>query len=183
MKKFPLLILCLLLGFILPACVKTYTFQAERKDQALEGNRGYIKGKIPESEIERKQTRTMIGVDIELPPSKEYKKRKKALTEETEKTAGETVGYEEPEKGFTGKQYLGGKEVKEETLSQKQYTVKEGDTLQKIAKKFLGRTSKWTAIYEANKDSIKDPSRIYPGQVITIPGTVVEEKTAEELYK
>jgi nucleoid-associated protein YgaU len=183
MKKFSLLILSLLLGLILPGCVKTYTFQAEREDQVLEGNRGYIMGEAPKSEVERKQTRTMMGVDVELPASKEYKKRKKALTEErvtTEKTTGETAVYEEPERGFTDEQWTGKKEVKEEggtepVLSQ-QYTVKEGDTLQKIAKKFLGRTSKWTKIYEANKDSLKDPSRIYPGQVIMIPGTTFEEK-------
>lgn len=51
-----------------------------------------------------------------------------------------------------------------------QYTVKKGDTLWAIAKAFYGDGSKYPAIYEANKDKIANPSLIYPGQVLIIPG-------------
>ena len=59
------------------------------------------------------------------------------------------------------------------------YKVAAGDTLWHIAETQLGSGSKWSEIYEANKDSIKDPSLIYEGQEITIPGdeTVTEPKT------
>ena len=50
------------------------------------------------------------------------------------------------------------------------YTVVKGDSLWNIAKKFYGDGSKYTAIYEANKDKIANPSLIYAGQVLTIPG-------------
>lgn len=49
------------------------------------------------------------------------------------------------------------------------YTVKKGDTLSGIAKAFYGNSSKWTLIYNANKDKIKNSNLIYPGQVLTIP--------------
>ena len=49
------------------------------------------------------------------------------------------------------------------------YTVQKGDSLSKIAKAFYGKANKWTVIYEANKDSIKNPDLIYPGQVFRIP--------------
>lgn len=49
------------------------------------------------------------------------------------------------------------------------YTVKKGDTLSSIAQKLLGSSSKWTAIYEANRDTIKNPNMIYVGQVLVIP--------------
>ena len=49
------------------------------------------------------------------------------------------------------------------------YTVKSGDCLWNIAKKYYGDGSKYTAIYEANKDKISNPNLIYPGQVLTIP--------------
>lgn len=49
------------------------------------------------------------------------------------------------------------------------YTVKKGDCLWNIAKKFYGNGSKYTKIYEANKDKIKNPNLIYVGQVLTIP--------------
>lgn len=49
------------------------------------------------------------------------------------------------------------------------YPVQKGDTLWGIAKKFYGNGSKYTKIYEANKDKIKNPNLIYVGQVLTIP--------------
>lgn len=51
----------------------------------------------------------------------------------------------------------------------KTYTVKKGDTLWGIAKKYYGNGAKYTQIYNANKDKIKNPNLIYPGQVFTIP--------------
>lgn len=51
----------------------------------------------------------------------------------------------------------------------KTYTVKKGDCLWNIAKKFYGSGSKYTVIYNANKSKIKNPNSIYPGQVLTIP--------------
>lgn len=49
------------------------------------------------------------------------------------------------------------------------YTVVSGDCLWNIAKKFYGNGSQYTKIYNANKDKIKNPNLIYPGQVLTIP--------------
>lgn len=50
-------------------------------------------------------------------------------------------------------------------------TVQAGDSLSKIAKRELGDADRWHAIFEANRDKIKDPDKIYPGQVLTIPPT------------
>lgn len=50
------------------------------------------------------------------------------------------------------------------------YTVKKGDNLWTLAKKFYGSGADYTKIYEANKDTIgKNPNLIYPGQTFTIP--------------
>ena len=49
------------------------------------------------------------------------------------------------------------------------YTVVAGDTLSKIAKREYGDAAKWKRIYEANKDTIKNPDLIYPGQTFKIP--------------
>lgn len=51
----------------------------------------------------------------------------------------------------------------------KTYTVVKGDCLWNIAKKFYGNGSQYTKIADANKDKIKNPNLIYPGQVLTIP--------------
>lgn len=49
------------------------------------------------------------------------------------------------------------------------YTVKSGDCLWNIAKKYYGNGSKYTTIYNANRDKIKNPNLIYPRQVLWIP--------------
>ena len=51
----------------------------------------------------------------------------------------------------------------------KTYTVKSGDCLWNIAKKYYGNGAKYTQIFNANKDKISNPNLIYPGQVLTIP--------------
>lgn len=49
------------------------------------------------------------------------------------------------------------------------YVVEEGDSLSKIAKRFYGKADEWRRIYELNRDIIKDPDLIYPGQTLRLP--------------
>lgn len=49
------------------------------------------------------------------------------------------------------------------------HTVETGDTLGKIAQQHYGSASKYPEIFEANKPMLKDPNKIYPGQVLRIP--------------
>ncbi|HXG92837.1 MAG TPA: LysM peptidoglycan-binding domain-containing protein [Blastocatellia bacterium] len=46
------------------------------------------------------------------------------------------------------------------------YTVQSGDSLSKIAKHY---GINWQQIFEANRDQIKDPDKIFPGQKLRIP--------------
>ncbi len=49
------------------------------------------------------------------------------------------------------------------------YEIVSGDTLSAIAKKFYGKSSEYPRIFEANREVIKDPNKIYVGQKIRIP--------------
>jgi nucleoid-associated protein YgaU len=53
--------------------------------------------------------------------------------------------------------------------SAREYTIKSGDSLSKIAKQYYGNAADWQKIYNANKDQIKNPDMIFPGQKIKIP--------------
>lgn len=54
--------------------------------------------------------------------------------------------------------------------------ISRGDNLWRIARKIYGKGVRHTVIYEANKNQIRNPHRIYPGQVFTIP--VLEDDEA-----
>ena len=49
------------------------------------------------------------------------------------------------------------------------YTVQKGDTLSKISKQYYGDPNQYNRIFEANRDQLKDPDKIFPGQVLKIP--------------
>ena len=49
------------------------------------------------------------------------------------------------------------------------YTIESGDNLSKIAKQFYGDANQWQKLFEANREVIQDPDKIYPGQQIRVP--------------
>ncbi|MBD3825898.1 LysM peptidoglycan-binding domain-containing protein [Stenotrophomonas sp.] len=49
------------------------------------------------------------------------------------------------------------------------YTVQKGDSLSKIAKQELGDVNAWKKIFDANRDVLDDPDKIFPGQVLKLP--------------
>lgn len=57
------------------------------------------------------------------------------------------------------------------------YEVRRGETLGAIARATLGDASLWPALYRANRDQIRDPKRLYPGQRLAIP-TLSEQQRA-----
>ena len=59
--------------------------------------------------------------------------------------------------------------VKTAKSAAQEYTVKAGDTLSKLAGQFYNSTYRWDRIYEANRDTVKNPHYIYIGQKLMIP--------------
>jgi LysM repeat protein len=50
-----------------------------------------------------------------------------------------------------------------------EYKVGKGESLWTIAKKVYGDPTKWTVIYENNRDILSDPEKLRPGMVLKIP--------------
>ena len=196
MKKF---IICSLplIALVLSGCVTRVTpYEADRVDQELKGNRGIVRGKAYDfPEAERKKTKTMYNIEIEL----SSRKGDKRAGEEIRGNRG-YVNKKEAAKGTIaplkkkGTKRLGGtgkmmtpqvvyhkpatvqKEYKEDegkgTLIKKEiktYVVQKGDTLQKISEEMYGTAKKWKRIFEANKDILDDPDQIRVGQKLIIP--------------
>jgi nucleoid-associated protein YgaU len=49
-------------------------------------------------------------------------------------------------------------------------TVRRGDSLWRISRRIYGQGVRYTTIFAANSDQIRDPRRIWPGQVFVVPG-------------
>lgn len=174
MDRFKLAGICVLASTLaLSGCVaRTYNLTRDRVDQDLSsssGNRGYLTGQAPEAK-ERPTTRTVRIFEIELGKTKGSSAACPATT-----PLGTNI--EEPAAGL--------QEELAETSAQgfEKYTVAKNDTLQKISKKFYGTTKKWMKIYNANKDILSAPDKVYPGQTLNIPSAPAaktgSEKTAE----
>jgi nucleoid-associated protein YgaU len=50
--------------------------------------------------------------------------------------------------------------------------VQPGNSLWRIARRSYGRGVQYTVIYQANRDQIRDPDLIYPGQVFAVPEAI-----------
>jgi len=181
-------LLAFLSVFVLSGCVvRTYELVKDRVDQDLsEGNRGYVGGETPAIEtVERKPTRTTYVTEIELHSPIKFEKAPKTKISAPSVTAQPTVEQAEltdesldenlvqGNRGYITRGLIPESSLK--VLNRKispafeQYTVKKYDTLQKISKHFYGRTRDWVKIYQANKDKLKGPDKIYVGQVLNIP--------------
>ena len=55
-------------------------------------------------------------------------------------------------------------------------TVQPGNTLWGISRKRYGRGILYVQVFEANRDKIRDPDLIYPGQVFSLPDDAPEDE-------
>jgi nucleoid-associated protein YgaU len=55
------------------------------------------------------------------------------------------------------------------------HEVRRGETLASIARATLGDARLWPALYRANRDQIKDPAVLHPGQRLHVPAIAPED--------
>ena len=159
--------------FVLSGCiVRTYPLTKERVDQELAGNRGYLKGTAPAEVTERKPTRTTQVVEIELHSPIKFEKAPKIKQQPVTSSMPTEDRALEGNRGYVTQSIS--PEITESPAFEK-YTVQKGDTLQKISQKFFRTTKKWNKIFQANKDVLKGPNKVYPGQVLNIPVEQLKE--------
>ena len=175
-----------LIALISGCTMRAYTQVKDRVDQDVTGNKGYLMGKgAPEDRSGVKQTRKIYVLELQskekepAEPAPSFKAKPEASAgvseetsarnvvniptiEESSEMEGEGASATAVQKSIA-KESVGG----EATVSE--YTVEKGDTLQKISKKVYDTYRLWNKIYQANKETIKDPNKIKPGTKLTIP--------------
>ncbi len=73
------------------------------------------------------------------------------------------------------------KPIRKDLANASKYTVKAGDTLKSIAKKFYGRSSKWNKIYDANKKLIPASKKLKKGMTLQIPALNYTVKAGDDI--
>ena len=167
-----LLVMGCVLSLIISGCaVKTYTVSKDRIDQDLSsGNRGLIKGSAQYSQDEsRKTTREIRVFELEFGPKSRRVKSGVGLDPASQPEEVMQEGMLQPQEFAAAQEAIAVPEQAAVSVVMKEYQVLKGDTLQKISKKFYGTTKKWQELFQANKDVLKSPDSIYPGQTIMIP--------------
>jgi LysM repeat protein len=153
----------------------TYVIERERVDQANTGNSGFINGAGHSSSMAGRPTRKVYVMEIEREKKDQKKVVKPTTNVQVAQPSGEAAPGAVTETSTTVVPAAVAETAPVATVTnpdgQKitQYTVEKDDTLQKIAKKVYGSYGKWTKIYDANKDKIKNPNFVKPGTVLTIP--------------
>jgi len=159
------------------ARISTRVVEKPRVDQETQGNRGYLKGSGP-SGGPRSATRQMLETDIELPTAEElnpWRKHHKESAPAVTRAPAAEIQESAPPKGWEEQESISPivESPESESVSAPAVgttvVVKKGDTLQKIAQKYYGSSKKWYRIYKANKETLKAPDRIRPGQKLVIP--------------
>jgi nucleoid-associated protein YgaU len=177
---------CFVLGVVVlmgTGCskVKFYAVDRPRVDQATMGNAGYVGGQNKgATSVDGRPTRRIYVFEVDRKKKEEVASVSKAneTASQTPQAAEDKQATDNPPKQGLSLPYIGDDEPASDGTGAMEaatevagapYTVVKDDTLQKISKKVYGSYSKWTKIYDANKDKIKNPNFVKPGIVIIIP--------------
>ena len=68
-------------------------------------------------------------------------------------------------------------QLPEGSVAEGRVVVQPGNNLWRLARAAYGRGVRYTVIYEANRDQIRNPRLIYPGQVFTVPAMAAPAAT------
>jgi hypothetical protein len=60
-------------------------------------------------------------------------------------------------------------QAQEKTAERREHVVKQGDTLWELARVYLSNPYLWPLIYEANREIVENPHRIFPAEKLVIP--------------
>ncbi len=133
-----------------------------------------VKGKILEQSLAELDSRRKEEARLRDVAEKIEMERLRAVREEERKAA------EEKKEAEVRKSSEQARPVRERLLPDS-HTVKRGETLPLIAARsdVYNDYRLWPLLYRANRDQIRDPRQIWPGQVLRIPRSVSREEYAE----
>jgi LysM repeat protein len=138
----------------------------------------WTKGKVLEANLAAEKLRLAKAAELKAEAEKRDREQQKSLLEEQQESRQEKAETEvAPE---ARKKAEKPRQSKDRPLPV-YHTVKRGETLPQIAAQadVYNDHTLWPLIYRANRDQIRDPGHIWPGQVLRIPRNVGRDDIAE----
>jgi nucleoid-associated protein YgaU len=133
------------------------------------------KGKILEQNIplERQRRADAAQLEEELRRAAEIEREQRTIRAQTEAVEKHEVEESKP--------HVEKRKAVAEKQPVSKYTVKRGETLPQIAAQpeVYGDASLWPLIYRANRDQVRDPGVLWPGQVLRIPRNIERSEIIE----
>ena len=138
----------------------------------------WTKGKVLETNLAAEQQRLANLARLKAEADKRERERQRALLEEQDRLLKEQAAQAESAEHAKKAEKAG--HNREKPLPA-YHTVMRGETLPQIAgqPEVYNDQALWPLLYRANRDQIRDPAHIRPGQALRIPRNVSREETAE----
>lgn len=148
------------------------TFEMKREDP--------VKIAQPQPDPAKQNETVAIKTPEPAAPATEEAPETKVATTEVQTSGSETEQAAPAQETETAAVATETEAVKAEpvasTPAQGRVVIQPGNNLWNISRVIYGSGVEYTTIYEANKDQIRNPHRIYPGQIFMTPGTVPPEE-------
>jgi nucleoid-associated protein YgaU len=144
-----------------PAINLMHQLQVQLQNINMEGNKLFIRGSAPSEQV-----KNQVWDQIKLIDASYSDLICDITVSQQSATASQpqpgTAAEQRPATMTAGASVSGGQ-------NQRRYTVKSGDSLSKISRQFYGDAGQYMKIFEANRDVLRDPNQIQPGQELVIP--------------
>lgn len=143
-------------------------------DREKKGNQGYLERKPFDISESRSHANTAPLQEVKEKPAASEEMpivSQKGRDETVKKISAPEFVKKEEKVPVIQKIIQPSKNIEKQKLKIKEYIVKKGESLWKIAglKEIYGNSAHWQKIYEANRSKLKSPNHVYPGQVLIIP--------------
>ena len=134
-------------------------------EEIVPAGRHKIRADSLDSETWELQSTTKVSLVHEPEPDQEVAS---ATTSEQEATSEAAETSEPSSQSQPAETEASGEGVKE-VVAGTSVIIRKGDSLWRVARRNYGQGIRYTTIFEANRDQIKNPRLIYPGQVLKVP--------------
>lgn len=141
--------------------------------------RAFQKAEMLQSELQSAKKRLAVERQLRIDELAAKAKKEQLMRSATE--AEIRLRAQQPKESPETMQSVQKKSKESQPSPPSSYTVRRGETLPQISARteIYNDSTLWPLIYRANRDQIRDPKRLWPGQVFVIPRNFTRDEAVE----